>query len=436
MATFLNRKIFPATGGGDLTITGQQVLTGTLMEDVEAFDTVRYEEIYFEELAQPATLPAFNPASDFVETVVSDEDGVYWAVKTNQNNSLVIYKRENDTFTALTNPVGYPGNIQDMQFDPTGTYLFMASAFAPYIFIAKRTNDSFSLLSTPVDTPDSAALNIVSADGVYWIASFFNSPRNIVYKRDGDVFTKLNDFDVPIPGAVFDMTISSDGVYVGVSHQNSPRISIYKRTGDNFNKLPNPTAADGYALPIRDGNSISFSRNNTYLVLGSDVNDSAQTQATPLAIYKRTNDDFERLTGPVNEWYMITGSSLELRDVVFTPDSAHLLISAGLGSVGLYKRVDDNFYLIPILENFAPGVPGRALSPLVMTFSPNNNYLVVGGSGNFDTQTGSGIKFYKVLKNVIYKANNSSKTTKAIGYVSESGTAGQTKDVVSLFEVI
>jgi hypothetical protein len=435
MGVFLDRKIFVG-GGGDTIITGQEIVSGTLFESVEAFDTVRIEPKYYNPLDNLLTITgSLNPAASAVSNIATDLSGEYFALLTSEPDTYDLFKRTGDTITKLNRPTGLPSNIifTGGDFSSNGTYLALTSNTSPRLFILKKDqNDVFTLLSTPIDTPDvNSTFVTFSYDDVYLAVSFTTTVienRVVIFKRDNDTFTRLANVDVPPTGLVSNIEFSVNGDYLATIHSNSPRLSIYKRTGDVFEKLPNPTGdITGIAIPTQTPFSVAFSPDNTYLVVGGvmTVNTTGSVTAPSLYVYKRNEDVFTKLSTPRE----LTPAAV--RAVEFTLDSNRIIVGTNLKTgednierLNVYKIEEDEFILLP---NVSFNLLNKGIRDIV--YPINSNYIFIG----YSTADYYGI--FKVLNNTILKANNMPGTDGILGYALQSGIKNQTINVMSLFEV-
>ena len=257
---------------GDLTIEGQQIITGILSGTVDEFDTV-YSKIIgggsnwdtvHNKLSNPADLPTGNGYD-----VSFSSDDTYLAVAHWVSPNLTVYKRSGDTFTKLSDPADLPtGNGRGVSFSSDDTYLAVAYWASPFLTVYKRSGDTFTKLSNPTDLPAGASTSVsFSNNDTYLAVTCQPSPYLTVYKRSGDVFTKLSGITAPT-GAGNGVSFSSDDTYLAVGHGVSQFLTVYKRSGDVFTKL------SGIAAPpvsqYGSGKGVSFSSDDTYLAVGHD----------------------------------------------------------------------------------------------------------------------------------------------------------------------
>jgi WD40 repeat protein len=324
---------------------------------------------------------------DTVYGVNFSRDSVYLAVAIWSSPNILIFKRNGDTFTKLSDPATLPtGPSNKIKFSDDGTYLAVTHGNPPGITIYKRSGDTFTKLPNPASLPPSTAHNVdFSPDGTYLAVAHANTPFITIYKRDGDTFTKINNPSI-LPtstarGCSFAMNPSNildNSLYFATTHYGSPFVTIYKKENntDNFIKLANPAI-----LPNNVENSDQFCKFDstaTFLGVGQD--------RTPgFRIYKRSGDTFTKITDPAS-FQNTYGMTLD-----FSDNNGYLAIAKAESSTGLtlYKTT-----LTPAANSFTK-------------ISKANNTLNL------------------VLSTI--------EMTESAGYALEDGTAGQTKTMMSLF---
>ncbi|HKL95056.1 MAG TPA: hypothetical protein VJ845_01360 [Haploplasma sp.] len=135
---------------GDLTIEGQQTITGILTGTVEEFDTV-YSKIIADgsnwntvhnKLSDPADLPPY----DCIGVSFSSDD-TYLAVAHYTTPFLTVYKRSGDTFTKIPDIEAPAGNGWGVSFSSDDTYLAVAHGTNPFLTIYKTLINPKTLIS-------------------------------------------------------------------------------------------------------------------------------------------------------------------------------------------------------------------------------------------------------------------------------------------------
>ena len=288
---------------GDLTIDGQQIITGILTGTVDEFDTVYSKFVgdgsnwgtVHNKLSNPADLPTGSG-----NAISFSSNGSYLAVVHNDSPGIAVYKRSGDVFNKLTGietlPIAINGDDEEyvsgnaISFSSDDTYLAVAHDGSPYLTVYKRSGDTFTKL-TGITAPAGNCYGIsLSSDATYLAVAHYASPFITVYKRSEDTFTKITGITAPTGEtlASYDVAFSNDATYLAVAYRASPYLNVYKRSGDTFTKLTvsQVPALSGYA----DGFSVSFSSDDTYLAVAH--------YASPfITVYKRSEDTFTKISG-------------------------------------------------------------------------------------------------------------------------------------------
>lgn len=263
----------------------------------------------------------------------------------------------------LPDPANLPGSKGcNVTFSPDDIYLVVGFDTSPYMMIYKRNNDTFTKLADPADMPTGTVWDAsFSSDGVYLAVVFPASPFLIIYKRSGDTFTKLSNPDVMPAGNGWGVDFSSDDLYLAIAHDISPRITIYKRSGDIFTKLADPDI-----IPTETGWGVAFSPDTVYLALGYRKSIVNQGQGySYIMVYKRDEDTFTRvpkLPALPNDCY----------NVSWSPDGIYLAAAHDDSSyITVYKRNKDNFTKLLEFETLPKG------NGADIDFSPDGVFLAV-----------------------------------------------------------
>jgi WD40 repeat protein len=320
-----------------------------------------------------------------------------------------IYKMENDIVKMVPDaPLIKPaGASNGVSISPDGIYTAISHSVSPFITIYKRDGDTFTKLANPDVLPTSNGWDIsFSPCGNYLGISHSASPFMTIYKRNGDIFTKLAN-PATLPSSTGDgrgISLSPDGVYLSVATNNYPYFSIYKRELDTLTKLADPAI-----LPSSSGFSVSFSKCGMYLAVGNHMN------PTSLALYKRNGDIFTKLANPT------IMPSTHVKKVRFSPDGHILTVSLSTSPfLFRYRREGDNFIKLNDLEPLAQEPGG-------IDFSKDGDYMLINHYNR------PNLTIYKSAITGISLANNKT-IPKKLGYTKQSGNAGDTIEVVSLFK--
>jgi len=295
-------------------------------------------------------MPEFLPFSKAVD----------WSTKT-----PLFLGREVDTYdppidykdvSGLTIPSAQAG--KGLAYSLDGMYMAVTTGTnSPYLYIYKRVSEGvFIKLDNPTELPPSGTNGVaLSPDGTYLVVTHNTSPFITMYKRSGDTFTKLAISGTP--STAYGCEFSSDGVYLSVAHANSPYITIYKRSGDTFTKLSNPSI-----LPNGAALGCSFSADGIYLSVASNTSPF-------ITMYKRSGDTFTKLADPS---ILPDGSA---KDCSFSADGVYLAVAHDVGVVTVYKRSGDTFTKLDFPVAWVATTP----YPYACAFSPDGNYLAIGG---------------------------------------------------------
>jgi hypothetical protein len=107
----------------------------------------KIENDTFIKLATPDISPSTAPGS-----MEFDNSGTYLIVSSlNQSPFVAIYKRDGDTFTKLANPETLQNIQSNFYFKPDNNeYLLQVARNSMNIFSYKRVNDTFIALNNPI----------------------------------------------------------------------------------------------------------------------------------------------------------------------------------------------------------------------------------------------------------------------------------------------
>ncbi|WFR64214.1 tail fiber protein [Paenibacillus amylolyticus] len=385
-------------------INGQQQVTRTYAETIAANDPVLTKTTYTNDLNFAENLTAAN-------YLTLSPDGVYLAITIGTSPFITIFKRNGSTFAKLPDPAILPtGTAQALAFSSDGVYLAVPHNTSPFITIYKRTGDIFTKLPNPSVLPaDFGQIALFSPDGTYLVVGNANTgPYLNIYKRTGDTFVKLSNPSILPSSGVLGLAFSSDGTYLYVGGSGTPYIIVYKRSGDTFTKI-NDSAL---ALPST-GRAGAFSPDDAYLAI-------ALTGSPTVYIYKRNGDIFTKLpdlgTLPLGNGVGIS----------FSPTNGeHLIVAhSALPYISVFKRSGDKFIQTDAFDVAPIGAPSS------IAFDADGKTLAAeGGVSPY-------ARVYTVQKDRVYKSSNNltdALSNNSIGYALESGIAGETKDIMTIW---
>ncbi len=226
-------------------------------------------------------------------------DGIHLAVRCS-NNLVSIYKRNNDVFSKLVQlQTADAGSDSRICYSPDGKYLISGGHY-PYIFIHKRINDTYTLLANPIDLPGNDIIGACfDPSSTYLAVSVRNMiptvPHVLIYKRNGDNFTKIKEFRYSTNERQAQGSFSPDGIYLCMGFIGHRNLLVYKRNYDDFIQLTNtPTGGSSY--------EVLFDNTGKLLIT---------TNSAGLYIYVRDGDTFTWIPEPTdNIGHMATGCSL------------------------------------------------------------------------------------------------------------------------------
>ncbi|MBA7522471.1 hypothetical protein ES705_14590 [subsurface metagenome] len=266
----------------------------------------------------------------------------------------------------LPDPTDLPGAKGcNVTFSPDDTYLVIGFDASPYMMIYKRDNDTFTKLDNPVDMPTGTVWDAsFSSDGIYLAVVFPQSPYLIIYKRSGDTFTKIANPDIMPGNNAWGVDFSSDDVYLAIAHDILPRITIYKRSGDTFTKLNDPAVK-----PSETGWCVSFSPDTVYLALGYRYQTGVNPRHSYIMVYKRDGDTFTALG---NSDSFLPALPNDCYNVSWSSDGIYLAAAHDdLPYITIYIRNGDTFTKLPELSKLPTG------NGADVTFSSDGVFLTI-----------------------------------------------------------
>lgn len=243
-------------------------------------------------------------------------------------DSAIAAKASTDLETGTLKKLSFSENpasgVFKLAFSSDGVYLAVIGNSTPYLHIYKRSGDTFTKLMEPPDLPGVFLKNAsLSKDGLYLALGSGYIPFIIIYKRLGDTFVKLTDITNKPYSAVSDISFSADGNYLAAV--TGDELFVYKRSGDNFTRLSGPSEQP--SIPFH----ISITADGTYIAV--DV-----TSKQCLYIYKRSEDTITKLT----ELSLLADN--HLNSLSFSADGIYLAVGFGKKPyVIVYKRSGDTF---------------------------------------------------------------------------------------------
>lgn len=213
-------------------------------------------------------------------------DNKYLAVAHFGSPFFEVYKFENEAFTKLEAAATLPkGQCHWVEFSPDGEYLTTAS-YVPTsgsvdstIMIYKKEGDTFTEIPLAVKISKTARIATFDKTGNYLFVSYHEQPYVKTYKKIGDTFTEINMIDIAPTNIVYDISFSSDQKYVIMGQQvTDPYYFIYKWEGE---KLTRVNDIIDNKKPTGSVYGARFSQNDKYLALISS--------ASPYILVKELN---------------------------------------------------------------------------------------------------------------------------------------------------
>lgn len=237
------------------------------------------------------------------------------------------------------------------------------------IYILKRNGDFFNYLQEIEYPTTGASTNMcsISNDGNYFALGTSAGDYLYWYKKGIDgKFTALSAPATLPPNGVVGLKWSNNGNYLAVT--GSFGLIIYKRTGDTITKLAGPSEQPS------PGASCAWTKDDKYLAI------SSYSGTDKLAIYERTNDDFELYLKPsiVN-----TGT---VRPVIYSSDDKVLFLASTGGTRLAAYDVTNNYTNIP--DYFSDTALDNTFNSIIIT---NNDLTFVACT----YAVLPGIKFYR-----------------------------------------
>lgn len=254
IASLSQPTILPGNVGQGCAISADGVYAAVGTDGTPSIVLYKRTGDIFAKLADPATLPASTAIG-----LGFSNSGTYLAVgAATSGNKLVVYKRSGDTFTSVFTDTTIAGQVRDVMFDSTETYLVVGHDTSPFVTIYKRDADTFTKVT--VTGTIAACYGVCASPGCdYVVTTHFASPYIRIFKRTGDSFALIANPGTVPPGFAKKPSFDASGTYLSIAHTSSPFVSIYKRSGDTFTKLANPAN-----LPKGDGQVAWLSPSATY----------------------------------------------------------------------------------------------------------------------------------------------------------------------------
>jgi len=197
----------------------------------------------------------------------------------NSDGNLIVYKMGKDTLLPHVTLSAQTGELSLVKFCNDDAYLIAGSWAAPYLVVYKRDGENFSQLSNIPDVPGRPIDIAVTSDGVYIAVVHSGSPYVTIYKRNGDAFTKLSG--IPTGSTFESVAFSHNDTYLALGTSDGTRVQVYKRSGDTFTNLANVDSITTIATCI----SLAFSPDDLYL--------AAIFDGDPYLVFlQRSNDTF------------------------------------------------------------------------------------------------------------------------------------------------
>ncbi|PZT54130.1 tail fiber protein [Paenibacillus silvae] len=392
-------------------INGQMKQSITFGESIQAFDPVVTYEGFLNNNTISGGLPTGTGRG-----ATWTPDGVYLAIAHQEAPFLSIYKKSAEgIFIKLANPAILPTGIAiDAAFSPDGVYLAVAHVTSPFITVYKRTGDTFTKLANPILPADYTWSVAWSPDSVYLavgVSSSGSVPSIALYKRNGDSLNKINNPSSYPAATIYGVAFSPSGTYLAVASGISPYLMVYRRTGDSFVALSAPTIIPGSTMYY-----VSWHPSETMLAIGG-----AAGQTTPaLSLYRFSGS----LLTKINDSDDLPSTTINR--LTFSPDGK-LLSTANGGAASVrfvsYRVVGETLIKLPDPEFLLPAA-GYAIA-----YSPNSQYLAIGYQG------GNYLSIFTINTEARKSTNAIADLKKALsaGYAIESGSAGETKEIITIW---
>ena len=165
----------------------------------------------------------------------------------------------------------------------TGTsgnqYLAVGSSVSPYLIIYKRNGDTYTKITDPASMPPTGVTGVAWNGSTHLACLHSNYPYVTVYKRAGDTFTKLADFTTNVGAATTGRVRFDQPPDFGLSTRMAfnysvpPYFKTFAISGDTFSMNADPASPPNSATTISgillaDMNFINSSF-GTYLAIAS-----------------------------------------------------------------------------------------------------------------------------------------------------------------------
>ena len=134
-------------------------------------------------------------------------------------------------------------------------YLAVGSSVSPYLIIYKRNGDTYTKITDPASMPPTGVTGVAWNGSTHLACAHSNYPYVTVYKRSGDTFTKLADFTTNEGAATTGHVRFNQHPQVGAStlmafnYSLPPYFKLFSISGDTFSMYANPALTPGSAAP-------------------------------------------------------------------------------------------------------------------------------------------------------------------------------------------
>ena len=134
-------------------------------------------------------------------------------------------------------------------------YLAVGSSVSPYLIIYKRNGDTYTKITDPASMPPTGVTGVAWNGSTHLACAHSNYPYVTVYKRAGDTFTKLADFTTNEGAATtghvrFNQHPElADSTLMAFNYSLPPYFKLFSISGDTFSMYANPALTPGSAAP-------------------------------------------------------------------------------------------------------------------------------------------------------------------------------------------
>jgi WD40 repeat protein len=171
------------------------------------------------QLVAAPTYLSFSPSANYLAAITT--------------NTVVIFKRDGSTFTAIPDVVDAPtGTLITCAFDPTGEYLAIGGTDYPQVSVYRREGDTFTKLSPAVTAPGGRVKHV----SWYPTGQFLLVAYDTIQGEGGVLLYRLDPEGLQLIGSQSDIPDGStqslgsllNANYAGVFFGGSPYMKLYE----------------------------------------------------------------------------------------------------------------------------------------------------------------------------------------------------------------